>query len=219
MKKFLPIAFIVVALIFVGFYIRSNKNIPQAPEKQGEASVSGKTENNLASSETTPLSEVSDAVTSLKDAMGLGKRMKCSYSTTDGQGKSVSSSVVVDGDKYKFTADADGGKSYVIFDGETEYIWSSSMENRGLKMSRACIDEISALGGANKNILPLDRTPQGFEKAFGQTTGVTCEPTSEDFLPPANTNFIDQCEMMRNSLKAVEDLKGQLPAEVSVPQQ
>lgn len=205
MKKFLPLALVLLVLVGVGFYIRGKQRTTQTLEKQGNGTL-------------LPVTEKGGVISSIKDAIGLGKKMKCTSVTPDGSGNQSSSTIFVDGKKYKFSAEANGEISYGIFDGETQYMWSGNTK-QGLKMTKACIDELSKAVPQNgsDNTLSTPETPQDFEDSFGGGAGVNCEPTSEDFSIPTDVKFVDQCEMMKNSLKALEGIKGNLPAGVNIP--
>lgn len=210
MKKFLPIALVLVVLIGAGLYIRSKQGAVVIPEKAGEGS--------LLPDVVSEAGEKVGVVSSIKDAIGLGKKMKCTYITSDGSGGQSSSSIIVDGKKYEFSAEVNGQTSYGIFDGETQYIWSGNTK-QGLKITKACIDELTKSipqnGDNNSSTAPKD--PQDFENSFGNGASAKCEPTSEDLSVPTDINFIDQCELMRSTTKAMEGVKDKLPAGVTIP--
>ena len=207
MKKFLPLVVGVVLLIGVGLFIRG---------KQSVTGPQGEREGITPASQSVP--ETGGVISSIKDAMGLGKKMKCTYSVLDDKGKPISSTIIIDGQKYKFAAETNGEMSYGIFDGETQYMWSG-VTKQGLKMTKSCIDELSKSvpTDGKSDSFTVPETPQDFEQSFGSAENVKCEPTNEDFSLPTDVNFIDQCEMMRESLKALEGIKGNLPAGVNIP--
>ena len=204
MKKFLPIVLVLIILIGVGLFIRGEQTA-QAPEKQGNSTVLPQI--------TPSTNEKGGLVSSIKDAMGLGQKMKCTYTAPDGNRNQGLSTIVVDGQKYKFIAEVNGEKSYGIFDGETQYMWSDKTK-QGLKMTKSCIEGLSQSvpSNGNSNALATPETPQDFEKSFGDAQGVKCEPSNEDFSLPTDVNFIDQCEIMKASTKAMEGIKDKIPA-------
>ncbi|MBO8888972.1 hypothetical protein INN86_14050, partial [Staphylococcus aureus] len=56
-------------------------------------------------------------ISSIKDAMGLGKKMKCTYSDPSKTG--VVSTIFIDGQKTKFSSVVNGETVSGIFDGTT----------------------------------------------------------------------------------------------------
>lgn len=208
MKKFLPLVVGAVLLIGVGLFIREKQNAA-GPQEESQESVAP------SQSQSAPETGV---ISSIKDAMGLGQKMKCTYSVPDDTKQPITSTIIVDGQKYKFTTEMNGEISYGIFDGETQYMWSG-VTKQGLKMTKSCLDELNKTVSKNEENRPSSAptTPQSFEQSFGGAENVKCEPTNEDFSLPANVNFVDQCEMMRNSLKSLEGIKDSLPAGVTIP--
>jgi hypothetical protein len=154
---------------------------------------------------------------SIKDAMGLGQKMKCTYSDKDGSG--VSSTVFVDGQKFKFTTEANGEKMYGVFDGDTQYMWTADAKKQGWKMTKACTEELGKTAEKmTEGSSTSTATPQDFQESFDSAENVRCEPAgSEDFSIPADITFVDQCEMIRDSMKALEQMKGQLPEGFTIP--
>lgn len=215
MKKLLPVI-VVLIVIALGWLYFSPKKTAVAPSvENGGVASSEKVASEKGTSQT---EEQGSLVSSIKDAMGLGKKMACTYTTVDEKGKSATSTIVVDGQKYKFTATANGETAYGIFDGDTQYMWSSGATKQGLKMSKTCIDELGkASQDGGNNTIPTPETPQDFEKSFGEAQGVNCVPSNDDFSVPADVKFVDQCEMMRQATKMMEGVKGNLPAGVNIP--
>src|SRR3990167_9560301 len=103
MKKLLPVALILIVLAGIGWYLMNRE--PSAPASEQGEGVS-------RTAMRTP-GGAPGVIGSIKDAMGLGKKMKCTYSAKAGSG--VSSTVFVDGKKFKFTTDANGEKMYGVF--------------------------------------------------------------------------------------------------------
>lgn len=206
MKKLLPIVLVVVVLAGIGWYVS---------QKQGGSPASEQGEGISRTSMPTP-GEAPGVIGSIKDAMGLGKKMKCTYSDKGGSG--VSSTVFVDGQRFKFTTEANGTKMYGVFDGDTQYMWTAGAEKQGFKMTKACTDELAKMAGQTETGAASTTTPQDFQESFDSAQDVRCEAAgSEDFSIPADITFVDQCEMLRDSMKALEGIKGQLPAGVKIP--
>ena len=207
MKKLLPVALILIVLAGIGWYLMNRE--PSAPASEQGEGIS-------RTAMQTP-GDAPGVIGSIKDAMGLGKKMKCTYSAKDGSG--VSSTVFVDGKKFKFTTDANGEKMYGVFDGDTQYMWTTGAQQQGFKMTKACTDELAQTAAKmTEGSTANTATPQDLEKSFDTAQNVQCEAASgEDFSIPADITFVDQCEMMRESMKALESIKGQLPAGVKIP--
>lgn len=212
MKKFLPVVLVLIVLLFAGagFYLFGGQDASPAREKSENA----ETAKESASLQT---EEKGSVIGSIQDAMGIGKKMQCTYSAKDGSG--TSSTVFVDGQKFKFTSEASGEKVYGLFDGETQYTWTTGKEKQGLKMSKACLDELGKTASpVTEGNTASNTTPQDIQESFGDAENVSCvAAASEDFSVPTDIVFVDQCEMMRNSMKALEGVKGQLPAGMNIP--
>lgn len=157
-------------------------------------------------------------VSSIKEAMGLGQKMQCTYSMTEG-GKAFESKVVVDGEKYASTTTIDAMTVYGVFDGEDQYSWTSGSQT-GMKMSKACLAKLqeSAKDLPTSTETQSATAPQDIEKAFDLAKNVKCEAASgADFTIPKDVTFTDQCAMMEQSLKMMEDMKSQMPSTKTMP--
>lgn len=153
------------------------------------------------------VNDTSMTISSIKEAMGIKKPMRCTYSLIEGD-KTIQSSVIVEGEKFKAVSDMNGVATNIIFDGTTQYMWTDG-QVQGLKMSKACLDELQA--GLPKNTpLPAGETLEEREKTFAAATGVTCtSATEEDFSLPVGMTFVDQCEMMKQGLDTMKNSKPQ----------
>lgn len=208
MKKILVVVAVVIFLVLVGLFMRGKQISPQDMGQKGTATPTE------ATPQTAP--EKNGIISSIKDAMGLGQKMRCTYTAPDAKGAPVTSTIAVDGQKYKFTSDSKGEKLYGLFDGETQYTWTTGTTKQGWKMTKACMEELSKSVPTSNGAAP--ETPQDAQKSFANAENVQCVPSaSEDFTVPTDVNFVDQCEMMRNSLKALDGMKGKLPAGVNIP--
>lgn len=211
MKKLLPIVLVVVVLAGIGWYVSQNLYLGQ---ELPLITVDGG--NKFAETAMPVPGDTKSVIGSIRDAMGLGTKMKCTYSDKGGSG--VFSTVFVDGQRFKFTTDANGTKMYGVFDGETQYMWTAGKEQQGFKMTKACTDELAKMAGQTEAGAASTATPQDFQESFDNAQNVRCEPAgSEDFSIPADITFVDQCAMLRDSMKALEGIKGQLPAGVKIP--
>ncbi|MCW1887991.1 MAG: hypothetical protein KIH67_000335 [Candidatus Moranbacteria bacterium] len=157
-------------------------------------------------------------VSSIKDAMGLGTAMKCTY-TTDATGKSPQSEVLVEGEKFQATTTINGIKSYVLSDGTDQYMWTDGSK-QGMKMSKVCMDDF-------KKAFPTPETQdskqpkvEDAKAALDMAKNVQCTPAeSANLSVPKDITFTDQCAMMKDSMKALEKMKDKMPAGITIPAQ
>lgn len=206
MKKVLAIVVVVVLLAITG-YLWNRRNTSQPNES---------TTNTAPISENTApqTKDTSSVIGSIKDAMGLGKKLRCTYSDTTGTG--ATSTVFIDGQKVKFSTTVNGETSNGIFDGETQYIWTTGKTNNGFKMTKACMDEMKDFASKMSSGNTPETTPMKDYSSFDDAKNINCESAeNEDFSVPATIEFVDQCEMLRNSMKALDQMKQGMP---QVPQ-
>ncbi len=198
MKKIFSLfAVIVATLVFSG--CGSQKAVETSPQKEAPVEVK---------------KESSDVISSIKDAMGLGKKMKCTYAVGTGEAK-FESTAYIEGSKYKSSSIIAGKTAYASFDGEVMYSWMEGSKT-GTKMTMACINEL-------KNSLPPGKEgegPQGVkapEDQFKDAVNTSCVPAVEavDFTLPSEITFTDQCEVLRKTLDSMKNVK--LPADVKLP--
>lgn len=203
MKKNLVAVAIVLAILVAGaaFFISSKK--AQSPASQQAAAPNGST-----------AEEDDGAISSIRDAMGLGKKMQCTYADAS-DGKTLQSVVMIDGKRFKSVIDTPEGKMSIVFDGETQYVWNDK-DKSGFKMSQACLDDVEKSLPENlKNNESFGRLDDITED-FDTAQDVSCRPAlSIDTSVPADISFVDQCEMMRQSLDVLKGMN--LPDNVQVP--
>ena len=144
-------------------------------------------------------------ISSIKDAMGLGTKMKCEYSMGTGA-DAVKSTAYVEGKKYKSTGIFAGITSNIIFDGDVMYIWQEG-KTTGMKMTMSCINDLKAAMPAGQQTTPSVQSP---EDQFKSATNTSCSPNTDsvDFSAPSNITFTDQCEM----IKGLQQMKNKIPA-------
>lgn len=207
------IGLVVIAVFIIGgfLYWNSRQSGPTGMEKtdDGVTAVPGEALG-MAKEET-------GMVSSIKEAMGLGQKMQCTY-TMNEDGKALESKVVVDGKQYASTTMIDAMTVYGVFDGENQYSWTSATKT-GMKMSKACLEKLqtTAQNMAKPTEVPAT-APQDMEKAFDMAKNVKCEPMSgADFTIPKDIVFTDQCVMMEQSMKMMEEMKDKMPAGMTVP--
>ena len=206
MKKFLPIALVGLVLLGIVTYIIIKRHTVEVAKEA--ALVEKRT--------------VIGGVSSIKDAMEKGQKMHCTYTTPDNQGTVVTSSVFIDGQKYKFASGVDTSVMYGLFDGDTQYTWGESSD-QGWKMSRTCLLELSkiapevAINGAS-NVPGTSNGSQDVEKPFLAGQNVVCESApNEDFSIPTTITFVDQCETMKKALESTSATQRKIPAGMNIP--
>jgi len=145
----------------------------------------------------------SSIVGSLKDAIGLGKKMACTSKDANGE-----TTAYIDGQKYKAVSATKEGNMIMIFNGTDFYTWNEKTK-QGFVMTKACTDEL------NKNLPKTDANSAVPENDFQSTDKVVadesmnnCKETGAiDFTIPTDVKFIDQCEMMKAIPANLKDLK------------
>lgn len=157
-------------------------------------------------------------VSSIKDAMGLGKKMQCTYAMGMGD-QNIQSTVLVDGERYQSTTVMANMTTYALFDGETQYTWTSAAKT-GTKMSKACMDEMTA---AVKDMPTSNQEtalskPEDMKAAFDMAKNVSCTPASgETLVVPTDVTFTDQCAMMKQSMDMMKQMQDKMPQGMTVP--
>lgn len=154
---------------------------------------------------------------SIQDAMRQNAPMKCTYSASEGK-NSTATEVLVAGEQFVATTRVGGVATHALFDGTTQYIWTSGSK-QGMKMSQTCLESFKKTA-TDQNGSP-DKTPQDYRESLDMAKNVQCEST--EFDPPIaeqvpkDIAFTDQCAMMQESLKMMEQVKDKMPAGVSIP--
>lgn len=154
-------------------------------------------------------------VSSIKDAMGLGVAMKCTYAMEQ-DGKSFESTVSVEGEKFRSESVIAGVTSYALSDGTNQYMWTNSSK-QGFKMSKACLEDIAKKAPASDGKTEAP-TMKDAKAALDMAKNVSCAPaTGIDFSVPTDIIFTDQCAMMQDSMKMMEQMKDKMPAGMNIP--
>lgn len=192
----------VVLVLGLGAFFFSQKG--STPASQSEIVGAGGSETVVVPESKGPAPTL---VNSLKDAMGLGRNMRCTY--TGGTGDAAyTSTAYVDGQKFRSETEVSGAKMTVLSDGETQYVWGSG-DKQGFKMSKACL---ASLAGANTPTDSQAARPKNYEAALDTAQDVRCEAAgTTDFSVPTDVTFTDQCAMLEQSRKMMEQYQGKLP--------
>ncbi len=145
-------------------------------------------------------------VNSLREAMALGRAMRCTYTTPEEQGF-VSATTVIEGERYSAEIQFGGTTTHALYDGQTQYVWTDG-NTTGFRIEKACLEDL-------KNTLPeTERAPEITDPSedFDAAQNVSCTPEKQaDFRPPAAIAFTDQCAFLRQSIDAARDFEGQVP--------
>lgn len=181
---------VLVVILLIGGYLWFVKETPKDAQEAKRAVM-----------ESTPAPEAAEDKTvigSIKEAMGLGTALRCTYAVGEGA-QAVSSEVYVSGGKFKTSSLVNGVQMEAVFDGKTQYMWMSGSKE-GMKMEMACLDQF-------KDALPAgvgteSPTPEDYQKSFDMAKNVSCEPAlGVDFTIPATVQFTDQCALMEQMTK------------------
>ena len=205
------IGLVVAAVLLIGGYLYwSSRNDQVAPEGPENMAATGDTVPGMAVGE-------KGMVSSIKEAMGLGEKMQCTYALNQGS-QSIQSTVAIDGGKYKSTTVMGEMTVYALFDGENQYTWTSAAKT-GMQMSKACLEKI---GEDAKEMAKPTGAPapasQDMQEAFNMAKDVKCEAAPKvDFTLPKDVTFTDQCAMMEQSMKMMQDMKDKMPANMTAP--
>jgi hypothetical protein len=198
MKQALIVGVVIIVLAGGWFFLRGN----QASTPADESSPTGS--NALPNPAMQP--KESGVISSIKDAMGLGKTMQCTYASSTGK-DAVTSTVLVDGKKFLAETSVNGKKSHVLSDGDVQYIWSDDSK-QGMKMSMTCLADLQkSLPAAAQS------APEDYAKTFDTANNVNCTAVSGgvSLSVPSDVTFTDQCAMLKESMKALEGMKGKIP--------
>jgi len=159
--------------------------------------------------------EVNSMFENIKDAMSSGKKMKCTYTVTQGENV-MKSEAFVQGEKYKSVMTFNDQSTHMVFDGESSYTWTNQAK-QGMKMSKECIEDLEK--DVEEMAEDVEETEQYHaEDPFENAVDVKCENVSSiDFSLPSDVEFVDQCEMMKNQQKQMEKAMEGLPEGFQVP--
>lgn len=181
-KKIVIGAVVVVVIILAAVFLSKRGSAPTATEKGKNVS-------------TTKESKTDAIVGSLKDAIGLGKKMTCVSKDASGD-----TTAYIDGQKYKAVTVTTEGNMISLFTGEDFYSWNEKTK-QGFKMTKACTDELNKdLPKTDPSAIEEDNFVTTEDIIAEETNNDDCKETtvSVDFSIPSGVNFTDQCELMKN---------------------
>lgn len=208
------IGLVVVAVLLVGGFLYWNGRKGMEMKQEGVL----QTLPLVAEKMETPSKEEGGMISSIKDAMGLGRQMQCTY-TMSQDGQQIESSVFIEGSKVKSTTSMGKMTAYSLMDGENQYMWTSDAKV-GMQMSKACIekmkDRVKDMPKSEKTTAQPE--PKDMQAAFEMAKNVKCEAsTGADFSMPAGVTFTDQCALLEQSTKMMQEMKDKLPAGMNLP--
>jgi len=151
----------------------------------------------------------SSTINSMKDAIGLGKKMVCIYKD-DTYG--IETKMYVEGDKYRSENTQGGDKRISISTGEVIYDWSENTK-KGMKYETDCIKEANQ-GIPEREMIDVEETMKLKAEDYAQDNDVktNCKPVSSiDFSIPSDVVFEDYCEVLKNQMKAMEQMQQNMP--------
>ncbi len=203
---------VIVAVILVGgWWWWSQTKTAEAP---GTALVPSPVTSEM--NESIPL-QADGLVSSIKDAMGFGKKMQCTFSTKTEKGDAFQSTLFVNGTVFKSVTEMGDMTAYGLFDGTDQYTWTTESKE-GYKMSKACMEEFRKLTPSQESEPVSKPKIEDFDKQFDMAQNVNCIPAlSADFDVPKDITFTDQCAMMKQTVEMMNQMKGQLPAGMQIP--
>lgn len=128
---------------------------------------------------------------SLVDILALNQNLRCGFNVKGSTGGGSEGTFYVSNGKVRgdFTVTSKDGKEEkmsMIRDGDTNYIWGSSLPTGGIKMTLA-LDEMSANDQASQYVNPTQKTDYNC---------ITWNVDASLFTPPANVKFTDITSMM-----------------------
>ena len=201
------VAVVVVLLAIAWFALGRKSSTPQNVETavQTQPAAPGQ-----------PASPASSIVSSIKDAMGLGKQMKCTY-TANKTNTTFNATVYVEGTKYKSYVTVGGKNMNALFDGTALYTWEDG-NTTGSEMTADCLAKLKAAAPQNPSgQAPAQPPVQDPADSFNSATNVQCAPSTDgDLTVPAGVTFSDQCAMMTKALEYMNSAK-KLPAGAGTP--
>lgn len=158
--------------------------------------------------------EQSSMVRSVKEAMGMGGQMRCTY--TSGEGAAAMTSIVlVAGERFYTQVVTSGVTTAALYDGNAQYVWTIG-STQGMKMTKACLENLKAS-------IPQDapssqsQAPTDYQNMFDMAQNVQCESIETDpidTLLPKEVVFSDQCAMLEQGKKMMEQYQKKLPADM-----
>jgi hypothetical protein len=186
-----------VVLVFSGCGLKPDANKAGESNKVNEEASTG-----------------SKVISSIKEAMGLGQKMECIY-TTNINGEIIQAITQVDGKNFKSSSEIDGRKMYSLMKDEVMYTWGEGIPTPS-KLALSCMQELEKDIPKTEGAEPSTDNFKNPEESFDDATNVVCKPiASLDLSIPSDVQFQDMCEMMKGMMQGLKDMK--VPSGVNIP--
>lgn len=177
-----------------------------------DQSAAGSSFENKAPAE---IGEKPSMVRSIKEAMGMGGQMRCTYTSGEGM-TAVTSTVLVAGEQFYTQVVTNGVTTSALYDGDTQYMWTNG-STEGMKMTKACLENLKA-SVPQGTAAPQAEAPADYQSMFDTALNVQCEPIETnpiETILPKEITFSDQCAMLEQSKKMMEQYQEKIPADMS----
>ncbi len=147
--------------------------------------------------------------------LATGKKMQCSYSSSEMGGQGVAVKMYAEQGRYKTETEIQAGTMISLFDGKTIYNWMQG-EKVGTKLDMQCMQEFEMQKPVQERNAQSYKSP---EEAIQNTPDIACAELSEDvdFSVPSDITFTDQCAVLQQSMesmKKAQEMQGTMPANI-----
>lgn len=201
MGKVFGIVALLAVIALGGYYFSTQSR--QSLEKGADSAIE-------KAKEAKELVEENQTISSIQDAMSLGKKMTCTYNTEQG-GQMYSSTVVVEGKRFQSTSVMGDTTMYALNDGTTQYTWTSK-DKQGFKMDLSCLEEMKAL---IKDLPQMKSSDPDVTESFDMAKDTSCEAGGNvELTVPKDITFTDQCALMRQSMEMMKKLPQDMPQSI-----
>lgn len=121
----------------------------------------------------------------------------CTYVTTI-DGTAYRTTVTAGKGAFRADTAAGGLTTHMLYDGDTQYLWTDGDTTPGMVITGACADELRTAAAASPDAATM--MPTDPRAAFGAATNVTCTAGGTlQTTPPPTIRFTDQCAMLRQA--------------------
>ena len=207
MGKLFGLLSLIIVLAIGGYWYTSHAPATKQSVENGETAID-------KAKDVKEMVENKGVVSSLRDAMGLGTTMHCTYAL---DGMNATTEAWINGEKIRTTTITDKMTTNSLSLDGTQYMWTSTSK-QGMKLEKACLEKMKSL--VPQTDTPADTTtPKDIKGTFDMAKNVKCElADNADFELPKDITFADQCAMMESSMKMMEQYKDRMPAGMKLPQ-
>ena len=150
---------------------------------------------------------------SLKELMGMGKKVECSWQTNDEEGNASEGKVYVDGNRSKSEIRVKGEEEMVIMsltDGKMGYMWND-INRTGSKYD---IAEMEKMGQEMERDIPEETAEtDNIDTNWEEKMNYVCKPWKVDeavFAIPTDIVFADLGAQLKQSQEMMEGMKESL---------